>query len=116
CEVLYEASVAGGIPILRTLVEGFSSDRITKIMGIVNGTTNYILSKMSKEGVSYEAALKEAMELGYAEADPSSDVEGMDAAYKMTILGRLGFHTEVSIEDVEVTGITNVSPEDILYG
>lgn len=116
CEVLYEASVAGGIPILRTLVEGFSSDRITKIMGIVNGTTNYILSKMSHEGVSYEAALEEARALGYAEADPTSDVEGMDAAYKMTILGRLGFHTEVSVDDVEVTGITNVSAEDISYG
>src|SRR5690625_2443143 len=89
CDVLYEASVAGGIPILRTLVDGFSSDRITKIVGIVNGTTNYILSKMSLEGAPYDDVLKEAMQLGYAEADPTSDVEGYDAAYKMAILGAL---------------------------
>ncbi|HEY0827730.1 MAG TPA: homoserine dehydrogenase [Bacilli bacterium] len=116
CDVLYEASVAGGVPILRTLVEGFSSDRITKIMGIVNGTTNYILSKMSQEGASYEDVLKEAQELGYAETDPTSDVGGMDAAYKMTILGTLGFHTNIAFEDVEIKGITEITKEDILYG
>jgi homoserine dehydrogenase len=116
CDVFYEASVAGGVPILRTIVEGFSSDRITKMMGIVNGTTNYIMSKMSQEGASYEEVLKEAQELGYAEADPTSDVGGMDAAYKMTILGRLGFHANMEIEDVDVKGITKVSAEDILYG
>ena len=77
CDVFYEASVAGGIPIIRTLIEGFSSDRITKIMGIVNGTTNYILTKMSQEGAAYGDVLKEAQELGYAEADPTSDVEGL---------------------------------------
>ncbi|MBW4841024.1 MAG: homoserine dehydrogenase, partial [Paenibacillaceae bacterium] len=93
CDVFYEASVAGGIPIIRTLIEGFSSDRIMKIMGIVNGTTNYILSKMSQEGASYEDVLKEAQQLGYAESDPTSDVEGLDAARKMTILGTLGFRT-----------------------
>ncbi len=116
CDVLYEASVAGGVPILRTLVEGFSSDRITKIMGIVNGTTNYILSKMSQEGASYEDVLKEAQEMGYAETDPTSDVGGMDAAYKMTILGTLGFHTNIAFEDVEIKGITEITKEDILYG
>lgn len=116
CDVYYEASVAGGIPILRTIVDGFSSDRITKMMGIVNGTTNFILSKMSQEGASYETVLAEAMKLGYAEADPTSDVEGLDAAYKMAILGTLGFHTEVSMEDVSVKGITGVSSQDILYG
>lgn len=115
CDVLYEASVAGGVPILRTLVEGFSSDRITKIMGIVNGTTNFILSKMSREGASYEEVLKEAQELGYAEADPTSDVAGFDAAYKMTILARLGFHVNVSFKDVKVKGITEVTKEDIAY-
>ena len=115
CDVLYEASVAGGIPIIRTLTEGFSSDRITKIMGIVNGTTNYILTKMSKEGASYDEVLKEAQGLGYAEADPTSDVEGLDAARKMTILATLGFHTNISLDDVEVRGISKVSPEDILY-
>lgn len=115
CDVLYEASVAGGIPILRTLVEGFSSDRITKIMGIVNGTTNYILTKMSQEGAAYSDVLKEAQELGYAEADPTSDVEGLDAARKMTILATLGFHSNVALEDVSVKGISSVSKEDILY-
>jgi homoserine dehydrogenase len=115
CDVLYEASVAGGIPILRTLVEGFSSDRITKIMGIVNGTTNYILTKMSQEGASYGDVLKEAQELGYAESDPTSDVEGLDAARKMTILATLGFRTNVALENVSAKGISQVSKEDILY-
>ncbi|MEY4479347.1 MAG: hypothetical protein RLZZ267_25 [Bacillota bacterium] len=115
CDVFYEASVAGGIPILRTLVQGFSSDRISKIIGIVNGTTNYILTKMSQEGVAYEDVLKEAQALGYAEADPTSDVEGIDAAYKMTILGTLGFHVNVAMQDVDRTGITKVSKEDIAF-
>ncbi|MBP1996781.1 homoserine dehydrogenase [Paenibacillus eucommiae] len=116
CDVFYEASVAGGIPIIRALVEGFSSDRITKIMGIVNGTTNYILSKMSQEGAAYAEVLKEAQDLGYAEADPTSDVEGLDAARKMTILSTLGFHANVSLGDVNAKGISEVSKEDILYG
>lgn len=115
CDVYYEASVAGGIPIIRTLIEGFSSDRITKIMGIVNGTTNYILTKMSQEGASYEEVLKEAQELGYAEADPTSDVEGLDAARKMAILATLGFHTNVELRDVSVCGISTVTKEDIGY-
>lgn len=115
CDVMYEASVAGGIPIIRTLSESFSSDRITKIMGIVNGTTNFILTKMSQEGASYEEVLKEAQELGYAEADPTSDVEGLDAARKMTILGTLGFRSDIKLEDVGVKGITDVSREDMLY-
>ena len=116
CDVFYEASVAGGIPIIRTLIDGFSSDRITKIMGIVNGTTNYILSKMSLEGASYKDVLKEAQELGYAEADPTSDVEGLDAARKMAILGTLGFRTSLSLDDIQVKGISQVTKEDILYG
>jgi len=115
CDVLYEASVAGGIPIIRTLIEGFSSDRITKIMGIVNGTTNYILTKMSQEGVAYADVLKEAQALGYAEADPTSDVEGLDAARKMTILSTLGFRSNVALEDVDVKGISSVTQEDIQY-
>ncbi|MDU0203485.1 homoserine dehydrogenase [Paenibacillus sp. MAH-36] len=116
CDVFYEASVAGGIPIIRALVEGFSSDRITKIMGIVNGTTNYILTKMSQEGAAYADVLKEAQALGYAEADPTSDVEGLDAARKMTILSTLGFHANVSLSDVEAKGISKVTKEDIQYG
>ncbi|MDQ0196785.1 homoserine dehydrogenase [Paenibacillus wynnii] len=115
CDVFYEASVAGGIPIIRTLIEGFSSDRITKIMGIVNGTTNYILTKMSQEGATYSDALREAQDLGYAESDPTSDVEGLDAARKMTILGTLGFRTNVELQDVTVQGISGVSKEDIAF-
>ncbi|SDD23426.1 homoserine dehydrogenase [Paenibacillus sp. UNCCL117] len=116
CDVMYEASVAGGIPIIRTLIEGFSSDRITKIMGIVNGTTNYILTKMSQEGAAYDDVLKEAQQLGYAESDPTSDVEGFDAARKMTILGTLGFHANIALSDVTVRGISKVTKEDIAYG
>jgi homoserine dehydrogenase len=115
CDVFYEASVAGGIPIIRTLTEGFSSDRITKVMGIVNGTTNYILTKMSKKGAAYEDVLKEAQQLGYAEANPSSDVDGLDAARKMTILATLAFCTNVDLDDVKVEGIRKVSKEDIAY-
>ncbi|WP_276352941.1 homoserine dehydrogenase [Cohnella caldifontis] len=115
CDILYEASVAGGIPIIRTLIEGFSSDRITKIMGIVNGTTNFILTKMSQEGAAYEEVLKEAQALGYAEADPTSDVEGLDAARKMTILATLGFRAHIALEDVDVKGISSVTQEDIQY-
>lgn len=115
CDVFYEASVAGGIPIIRTLIEGFSSDRITRIMGIVNGTTNFILTKMSQEGATYEEVLAEAQALGYAETDPTSDVEGLDAARKMAILGTLGFRTNVELKDVTVRGITSVTREDITY-
>nr|WP_275446320.1 homoserine dehydrogenase [Paenibacillus sp. ACRSA] len=115
CDVFYEASVAGGIPIIRTLIEGFSSDRITRIMGIVNGTTNYILTKMSQEGASYEEVLSEAQALGYAETDPTSDVEGLDAARKMAILSTLGFRTNVELQDVTVRGISSVTREDITY-
>ncbi|EDL65276.1 homoserine dehydrogenase [Bacillus sp. SG-1] len=116
CDLFYEASVAGGIPILRSVADGFASDRIQKIIGIVNGTTNYILTKMSDEGKSYGEALKEAQALGYAEADPAADVEGTDAARKMAILSTLGFSMNVGLEDVGFKGISNVSQEDIEYG
>ncbi|MBS4179319.1 homoserine dehydrogenase [Lederbergia citrea] len=116
CDLFYEASVAGGIPILRGLSDGLVSDRIQKLMGIVNGTTNYILTKMDEDGLSYETALKEAQDLGFAEADPTSDVEGLDAARKMAILARLAFFTNVELNDVEVSGISNVSVEDLNYG
>ncbi|UII55408.1 homoserine dehydrogenase [Cytobacillus spongiae] len=115
CDLFYEASVAGGIPILRSLVDGLASDRITKMMGIVNGTTNYILTKMSKYGNAYEDVLKEAQQLGYAEADPTSDVEGLDAARKMAILATLGFSMKIDLDDVEVQGITHISEEDLDY-
>jgi homoserine dehydrogenase len=116
CDLFFEASVAGGIPIIRSIVEGLSSDRITKMMGIVNGTTNFILSKMSKDGAAYEDVLKQAQDLGFAEADPTSDVEGLDAARKMTILATLGFSMKIDLDDVSVQGITTVTEEDIQYG
>nr|WP_269431190.1 homoserine dehydrogenase [Rubeoparvulum massiliense] len=115
CDLFYEASVAGGIPLLRTLAEGLASDRITRMMGIVNGTTNYILTKMSKGGTSYEVALQEAQAKGFAEADPTADVEGLDAARKMAILAGLGFSTQIELADVKVKGITSVTESDIEY-
>ncbi|WP_110113765.1 homoserine dehydrogenase [Bacillus sp. CGMCC 1.16541] len=115
CDLFYEASVAGGIPILRSLVEGLASDRITKMMGIVNGTTNFILTKMMNEGSAYEEVLKEAQDLGYAESDPTADVEGLDAARKMAILSTLGFSMKIDLDDVRVQGITNVTEEDLQY-
>ncbi|MDN4525522.1 homoserine dehydrogenase [Fictibacillus fluitans] len=115
CDLFYEASVAGGIPIIRTLVDGLASDRITKMMGIVNGTTNYILTKMDKENLTFEEVLKEAQELGYAEADPTSDVEGIDAARKMAILASLGFSMNIHLDDVEVKGISSITSEDLEY-
>lgn len=116
CDLFYEASVGGGIPILRSLVDGLASDRITQMMGIVNGTTNYILTKMSNEGRSYDEVLKEAQELGFAESDPTADVEGLDAARKMTILATLGFSMHIDLDDVTVSGISQVTEEDISYG
>ncbi|NSL51731.1 homoserine dehydrogenase [Calidifontibacillus erzurumensis] len=115
CDLFFEASVAGGIPIIRSLVEGLASDRILKLMGIVNGTTNYILTKMTEEGRAYEEVLKEAQALGYAEADPTSDVEGLDAARKMAILATLGFSMLIDLDDVKVTGISNITEEDLEY-
>jgi homoserine dehydrogenase len=116
CDLFYEASVAGGIPILRGLVDGLASDRITKMMGIVNGTTNFILTKMSKDGSAYEDVLKEAQALGFAESDPTSDVEGLDAARKMSILSTLGFSMKIDLDDVKVKGITDITEEDLEYG
>lgn len=115
CDLFYEASVAGGIPILRSLVDGLASDRITKMMGIVNGTTNFILTKMAKFGSAYEEVLKEAQELGYAEADPTADVEGLDAARKMAILSTLGFSMKIDLDDVKVKGITGITENDLEY-
>ncbi|PLR82850.1 homoserine dehydrogenase [Bacillus canaveralius] len=116
CDLFYEASVAGGIPILRSLVDGLASDRITKMMGIVNGTTNYILTKMSKQGSAYDDVLAEAQRLGYAESDPTADVDGLDAARKMAILSTLGFSMKIDLDDVKVKGIRSVSEDDLQYG
>ena len=112
----FEASCVGGVPIIRTLLDGVQANVITSMMGIINGTTNYILSKMTDEGSSYEECLKEAQRLGYAEANPTADVEGYDAAYKLSILSSLAFHTKVPFAKVFREGITNVSKEDISDG
>lgn len=116
CDLFYEASVGGGIPLLRSLSDGLVSDRIQQVMGIVNGTTNYILTKMDKEGQSYDDALQKAQELGFAEADPTADVDGLDAQRKMVILARLSFFTNVELDDVVTEGISSVSSIDIDYG
>ncbi|UOR11631.1 homoserine dehydrogenase [Halobacillus amylolyticus] len=115
CDLYYEASVAGGTPIIRPILDGLSSDRISKMMGIVNGTTNYILTKMTREGVDFDTVLKEAQDLGFAEADPSADIDGLDAARKMTILSILGFSMPFNLEDVAVKGIRGLSLSDIKY-
>lgn len=114
-QVSYEASVAGGLPIIRPLQNSLAANRIEKIYGILNGTTNYILTKMSREQMDFSQALKEAQEQGYAEADPSSDVEGHDAAYKITILSTLAFQRYVEADSVYVEGITNIDIEDINF-
>ena len=109
----FEAAVAGAIPLIRPIRESLAGDRITRVMGIVNGTTNFILSAMAATGSSYEQALKEATRLGYAEADPTADVEGHDAAAKAAILASLAFHTRVGVDDVYREGITSVSAPEI---
>ncbi|NMW44106.1 homoserine dehydrogenase [Mobiluncus curtisii] len=109
----FEAAVAGAVPVVYGLRESLTGDRINKVLGIVNGTTNYILDQMTTQGWFYEQALHQAQELGYAEADPSADVGGHDAAAKCAILASLAFHTRVNLEDVPVKGITEVSAQDI---
>jgi homoserine dehydrogenase len=112
-DLYYEAAVAGAIPLLRPLRESLHGDRITRVTGIVNGTTNYILSAMDSAGVGYGEALEQAIALGYAEADPTADVEGFDAAAKGAILASLAFHTRVRAADVHREGITEVSAADV---
>ena len=112
-DLYYEAAVAGAIPILRPLRDSLVGDHVTKVMGIVNGTTNYILDKMDTYGAGFEEALAEAQELGYAEADPTADVEGFDAAAKAAILASLAFHTRVTASDVYREGITEVTAGDV---
>lgn len=109
----FEASVAGGIPIIKVLREGLVANRIINIYGIINGTSNYILTKMTEEGKNFSVALKEAQELGYAEADPTFDIEGIDSAHKLTILSSLAYGIPLSYNDVYKEGITRITPEDI---
>lgn len=111
--LFYEASVAGGIPILRTLTANYLADEITNIRGIVNGTTNYMLTKMLENGTSYEEALSEAQTLGFAESDPTNDVDGIDAAYKMVILTQFAYGMDVTLDDLEIKGIRGLSDLDV---
>jgi homoserine dehydrogenase len=112
-QLSYEAAVAGAIPILRPIRDSLSGDRITRVLGIVNGTTNFILDQMDSTGAQFADALAEAQRLGYAEADPTADIEGHDAAAKAAILATLSFHTRFALENVHCEGITNVSAADI---
>jgi homoserine dehydrogenase len=112
-QVYYEAAVAGAIPIIRPLRESLAGDRVKRILGIVNGTTNFILDKMDVEGDTFENALAVATELGYAEADPTADIEGYDAAQKAAILARLAFHTDVPVEAVHREGITQITAAQV---
>jgi homoserine dehydrogenase len=112
-DLYYEAAVAGAIPILRPLRESLAGDRVTRVLGIVNGTTNFILDKMETTGAGFSEALEEAQELGYAEADPTADVEGFDAAAKAAILASLAFHSRVTAADVHREGISEVTAADV---
>jgi homoserine dehydrogenase len=114
-QLRFEAAVAGVVPVIRVIQESLAGTEVTKVFGIVNGTTNFILSEMAASGASYADVLSRAQELGYAEADPTDDVEGTDAAAKMAILARLAFHTPVSLDDVAYEGITSIQPDDIAY-
>jgi homoserine dehydrogenase len=112
-DIYYEAAVAGAIPIVRPVRESLAGDHVRRVLGIVNGTTNYVLDQMTTQGLELEVALKQAQELGYAEADPTADVEGYDAAAKAAILASLAFHTRVRMKDVACEGITGVTAEDV---
>ena len=110
----FEAAVAGGIPLIRSVKEGLAANRITSLYGIVNGTSNYILTKMTDEGLEFSHVLAEAQAQGYAEADPTFDVEGIDSAHKLQILATLAFRTSVNLKDIYVEGISRITPQDIV--
>ncbi|GAB6274180.1 MAG: homoserine dehydrogenase [Peptococcaceae bacterium] len=114
-DLLFEGSVAGGIPVIRPLKQCLAANQIKEVIGIINGTTNYILTKMSYQGFDFAQALSEAQELGYAEKDPAADIEGLDAARKIAILASIAFNTRVSINDVYAEGITRITARDINY-
>lgn len=116
CGLFYEASCVGGVPIIRTLLDGVQANHIQSMMGIVNGTTNYILTKMTYEGADYAEVLKEAQKLGYAEANPTADVDGFDSMYKLSILSSMAFHTKIPYTKIFREGIASVSTKDIAYG
>ena len=114
-DLMFEAAVAGGIPIIRPLKQCLAANHITEVMGIVNGTTNYILTRMTAEGMEFSEALARATELGYAEADPTADIEGYDAARKVAILASIAFNSRVTFSDVYTEGITKITAADIRY-
>ena len=114
-DVYYEAAVAGAIPIVRPVRESLAGDTIQRVLGIVNGTTNYVLDQMATHGLALDDAVRQAQELGFAESDPTADVEGYDAAAKAAILASLAFHTRVTIDDVSREGITSVTAEDVAW-
>lgn len=111
----YEAAVAGGIPIIKALREGLAANKIEWVVGIINGTTNYILTEMKENNLSFDVALKQAQELGFAEADPTFDIEGVDAAHKITILASLAFGIPINFDSVYIEGITKLTQKDIAY-
>jgi homoserine dehydrogenase len=115
CQIGFEASVGGGIPIIRTLKEGLAANRIESIYGIVNGTANYVLTQMSKGGAKFDSVLQDAMDHGYAEADPTYDIEGIDSAHKLAVLASLAFGTPIPLDAVYTEGITKITPTDIEY-
>jgi homoserine dehydrogenase len=114
-DLYYEAAVAGAIPVVRAVRESLAGDQVRRVLGIVNGTTNYVLDKMATEGLDLERAVKEAQSLGYAEADPTADVEGYDAAAKAAILASLAFHTRVPLDAVDRSGITGLTANDVVW-
>lgn len=114
-DFIFEAAVAGGIPIIRPLKQCLAANEIDEVIGIVNGTTNYILTKMFEDGMDFSEALAKATELGYAEADPTADVEGLDAGRKVAILASIAFHSRVVFDDVYTEGITKISAKDVAY-
>lgn len=115
CDLLFEAAVAGGIPIIRPLKQCLAGNNITEIMGIINGTTNFILTKMKEDGMDFGEALQLATDLGYAEADPTADIEGYDAGRKLAIMVSIAFHTSVTFDDVFTEGITKITAKDMRY-
>lgn len=115
CDFLFEAAVAGGIPIIRPMKQCLLGNQITEMMGIVNGTTNFILTKMEQDGMEFQEALALATELGYAEADPTADIEGLDAGRKVAIMASIAFHSRVVFDDVYIEGITKITAKDIQY-
>ncbi|MBE0426726.1 MAG: homoserine dehydrogenase [Nitrospirae bacterium] len=114
-EIGFEASVAGGIPIIKVIREGLVADRIKAVYGIINGTSNYILTKMTDENVEFSVVLKDAQQLGYAEADPTLDIEGIDSAHKLAILAYLAYGIPFPFNDIYIEGISNISPQDINF-